>query len=217
MSWHGISKYQNTGEFRRFCRAEYGIVTWRRISDQKLGSGAINYIVWWVGLLEDCWHSINTYWSNRIWEKAHQDFCQFSFIRYDPKQDKTNAPVICMVWAINDLNIQYVIYEQETKYPKTIQNLSKYFDFLRNDCVCIWTYWVIWYSDTWCDWYRKSWINEVTRGTEVFHKQHGSNFLNCHHRQLLIFTLIARFMGPALGPSGAQVGPMLAPWTLLSR
>ena len=33
-------------------------------------------------------------------------------------------------------------------------------------------------------------------------------------------TLIARFMGPAWGPSGAdrtQVGPMLAPWTLLSE
>ena len=32
-------------------------------------------------------------------------------------------------------------------------------------------------------------------------------------------TLIARFMGPIWGPSGAdrtQVGPMLAPWTLLS-
>ena len=35
----------------------------------------------------------------------------------------------------------------------------------------------------------------------------------------LIPTLIARFMGPTWGPSGAdrtQVGPMLAPWTLLS-
>ena len=34
-----------------------------------------------------------------------------------------------------------------------------------------------------------------------------------------IHTLIARFMGPTLGPRGAdrtQVGPMLAPWTLLS-
>ena len=32
-------------------------------------------------------------------------------------------------------------------------------------------------------------------------------------------TLIARFLGPTWGPSGAdrtQVGPMLAPWTLLS-
>ena len=32
-------------------------------------------------------------------------------------------------------------------------------------------------------------------------------------------SLIARFMGPTWGPSGAdrtQVGPMLAPWTLLS-
>ena len=34
-----------------------------------------------------------------------------------------------------------------------------------------------------------------------------------------IITPIARFMGPTWGPSGAdrtQVGPMLAPWTLLS-
>ena len=33
-------------------------------------------------------------------------------------------------------------------------------------------------------------------------------------------TLITRFMGPTWGPCGAdrtQVGPMLAPWTLLSR
>ena len=41
-------------------------------------------------------------------------------------------------------------------------------------------------------------------------------------KQSLVFneaTLIARFMGPTWGPSGAertQVGPMLAPWTLLS-
>ena len=35
----------------------------------------------------------------------------------------------------------------------------------------------------------------------------------------LVLTLIARFIGPIWGPSGAdrtQVGPMLAPWTLLS-
>ena len=34
-----------------------------------------------------------------------------------------------------------------------------------------------------------------------------------------IWTLIAWFMGPTWGPSGAdmtQVGPMLTPWTLLS-
>ena len=36
----------------------------------------------------------------------------------------------------------------------------------------------------------------------------------------LIGSLIAKFMGPTWGPSGAdrtQVGPMLAPWNLLSR
>ena len=37
--------------------------------------------------------------------------------------------------------------------------------------------------------------------------------------QLCVLVLIARFMGPTWGPSGAgrtQVGPMWAPWTLLS-
>ena len=36
---------------------------------------------------------------------------------------------------------------------------------------------------------------------------------------VMITSLIARFMGPTCGPSGAdrtQVGPMLVPWTLLS-
>ena len=44
-------------------------------------------------------------------------------------------------------------------------------------------------------------------------------YLVPQHLQPSICTLIARFMGPTWGPSGAdrtQVGPMLAPWTLLS-
>ena len=44
-------------------------------------------------------------------------------------------------------------------------------------------------------------------------------FWNCYHISLRPMTLLARFMGPTWGPSGAgrtQVGPMLAPWTLLS-
>ena len=41
----------------------------------------------------------------------------------------------------------------------------------------------------------------------------------CLNRKLPVVTVIARFMGPTWGPSGAdrtQVGPMWAPWTLLS-
>ena len=44
-------------------------------------------------------------------------------------------------------------------------------------------------------------------------------FLVCILYDLLLTTLIARFMGPTWGPSGAnrtQLGPMLAPCTLLS-
>ena len=39
------------------------------------------------------------------------------------------------------------------------------------------------------------------------------------HRETTKASLIAKFMGPTWGPPGAgrtQVGPMLAPWTLLS-
>ena len=57
MSWHGISKHQNTGEFRRNCRAEYGIVTWRTIySNAKYYSfrsillGRLVYFPWTVPL-----------------------------------------------------------------------------------------------------------------------------------------------------------------------
>ena len=43
-------------------------------------------------------------------------------------------------------------------------------------------------------------------------------FIKLCVQQICIISLIARFMGPTWGPSGAdrtQVGPMLAPWTLL--
>ena len=55
----------------------------------------------------------------------------------------------------------------------------------------------------------------------VPNQRHKNN--NHTHAQLCVIQmrlpLIARFMGPTWGPSGAdrtQVGPMLAPWTLLS-
>ena len=44
-------------------------------------------------------------------------------------------------------------------------------------------------------------------------------FAACTYSKLVVHTLIARFIRPTWGPSGAdrtQVGPMLAPWTLLS-
>ena len=44
--------------------------------------------------------------------------------------------------------------------------------------------------------------------------------LSMHMEWYGMVTLIARFMGQTWGPSGAdrtQVGPMLAPWTLLSE
>ena len=43
--------------------------------------------------------------------------------------------------------------------------------------------------------------------------------LQCRRQGIVYIPLITRFMGPIWGPPGAdrtQVGPMLAPWTLLS-
>ena len=47
----------------------------------------------------------------------------------------------------------------------------------------------------------------------------GKSLILIHLFTVAMASLIARFMGPTWGPSGAdrtQVGPMLAPWTLLS-
>ena len=49
--------------------------------------------------------------------------------------------------------------------------------------------------------------------------QHRCNKGTMLQQSWICTSLIARFMGPTWGPSGAdraQVGPMLAPWTLLS-
>ena len=54
--------------------------------------------------------------------------------------------------------------------------------------------------------------------TSLHHRGHGAQWLLIGY--IVKFpTLIARFKGPTWGPSGAdrtQMGPMLAPWTLLS-
>ena len=67
------------------------------------------------------------------------------------------------------------------------------------------------YDNLWCHQWRKSELRFCFRYTYQVHHIVFS-FSHCT-------TLIARFMGPTWGPSGSdrtQVGPMLAPWTLLS-
>ena len=52
------------------------------------------------------------------------------------------------------------------------------------------------------------------------HKSHNTTVPYPSMYHFVAATLIARFMGPTWGPSGAdraQVGPILAPWTLLSE
>ena len=74
MSWHGISKHQYTWEFRRNCREDYGIVTWRTIysnakwySFRSILLGRPVYFLWMVLLVclqsdsaspsDERWHS----------------------------------------------------------------------------------------------------------------------------------------------------------------
>ena len=56
------------------------------------------------------------------------------------------------------------------------------------------------------------WFSKITHFGNVSQQE-------CHQLIMFIITLITRLTGPSWGPSGAgrtQVGPMLAPWTLLS-
>ena len=69
----------------------------------------------------------------------------------------------------------------------------------------------VWISD---------WVNNRETGDL---RRHRANFVFIVMNYIIsacwLISLIARFMGPTWGPSGAdrtQVGPMLAPWTLLS-
>ena len=53
----------------------------------------------------------------------------------------------------------------------------------------------------------------------TLHVEFGNMKIWVHFQPLLVYTLIAKFMGTTWGPPGAnrtQVGPMLATWTLLS-
>ena len=70
-----------------------------------------------------------------------------------------------------------------------------------------------------------SMITKLVMGIGICILQHESYHVPCHVRTAVngsyefLTTLIARFMGPTWGPSGAgrpQEGPILAPWTLLS-
>ena len=65
----------------------------------------------------------------------------------------------------------------------------------------------------------------LIKGSKVVARCQVVNVLNCMSKYSFCikvhssYSLIARFMGPTWGPSGAdrtQVGPMLTPWTLLS-
>ena len=54
---------------------------------------------------------------------------------------------------------------------------------------------------------------------DIYVKAFAFDGLSPLHHHEIISTLIARFMGPTWGPHGScrpQMGPMLAPWTLLS-
>ena len=49
--------------------------------------------------------------------------------------------------------------------------------------------------------------------------EHYTTYMVFHHKEPVIQTQIAKFMGPTWGPPGSyrpQMGPILAPWTLLS-
>ena len=60
------------------------------------------------------------------------------------------------------------------------------------------------------------WIYAALGGDELILAR---RMMSSHGNAFLLLSLIAKFMGPTWGPPGScrpQMGPMLAPWTLLS-
>ena len=74
-----------------------------------------------------------------------------------------------------------------------------------------------WWLDYWCR-YASLGLNELTEFTMWYWCQ-STQIYTCMSVLQWVPSLIARFMRPTWGPSGAdrsQVGPILAPWTSLS-
>ena len=64
-----------------------------------------------------------------------------------------------------------------------------------------------------------SWVPMVLAGFDPYWIKQPASMENSEMVSIWNSTLITRFMGPSWGPSGADrthMGPMLAPWTLLS-
>ena len=80
-----------------------------------------------------------------------------------------------------------------------------HYEHHQNYSIFVSFYYEFWYSD------------ELSWGACVVRKRNTRHVCIIHLDKM---SLIARFTGPTWGPPGAartQVGPMLAPWTLLSR
>ena len=106
--------------------------------------------------------------------------------------------------AMHDIMYHILPYHMTTVHILSLQYTSKH----NFSAIHKWHIWPIrvTYPDDLCfalAWWHSTWLLE------------GSKW----HAQNCMSSPIARFMGPTRGPSGAdrtQVGPMLAPWALLS-
>ena len=102
----GISKHQNTGEFRRNCRVEYGIVTWR-------------YIAMWNSTHFDLFSSEDWY----IFCEQYRSV--LSTIPTPPVHRRKNdsAPCIlaamCFIWDSRACETCYIVYRQKAWHFKT--------------------------------------------------------------------------------------------------
>ena len=82
--------------------------------------------------------------------------------------------------------------------------------------------WIITWFNKACSW--KEQINDIWDKIQTLNSQKTHHILSSHVSCRLwlmsvMNILIAKFMGPTWGPPGScwpQMGPMLAPWTLLS-
>ena len=100
---------------------------------------------------------------------------------------------LCMQWT----KLRWHFIHMKNRSKILLKRCIDAFQFRVNISLCYWAYVTVF------------WLPDDNVGS----------FVRFRRRLISELPLIARFMGPTWGPSGAdrtQVGPMLAPWTLLS-
>ena len=128
----------------------------------------------------------------------------------------TPRPICHRIWITKDKSSMGFAKDfkltKDTPYNVCELEVAFFSIFVRNYCISI-TFWFLF------------WVTHSSFNYQMVMQVHNFIYeaylgsIQCQYIINVCASLIARFMGPTWGPPGAdrtQIGPMLAPWSLLS-